>query len=339
MTEVTGLLQIGLAQDGEPALAQDRLTVSETVLKAVPHSPRFSSGDAAVQWLITADSDQLTALLGQVRAAWDGSGTYLSWRPLGPSQPVAEVTAPAASRTRSCICKSAAASASNRAMARCAARTRSERGYARCHDADGHGGAHRPRSGVAAAPLHLSATAPKTTSAATTARRISGCAAPRSQDGRRCGSPITGPDQQRSTETERLVRRHNTMRKPNGRRWMALRQAVFATYGRTCHICGHGGASQVDHVIPQAVAPQLAWEISNCRPAHGVPGNKCPTCGVACNQSRQAGVIKPKPAATVKQAPAATTAKQATAVLKPGGQCTPYCEGLAGHPYNCGRRW
>lgn len=93
---ISGLLQAGLAQGGEPALAQDRLAVTEKVLEGIPHSPRFSSGDAAVQWLITVGSDQLTALLGQVRAAWDGSGTYLSWRPLGPSQPVAEVTAPAA---------------------------------------------------------------------------------------------------------------------------------------------------------------------------------------------------------------------------------------------------
>lgn len=78
-----------------------------------------------------------------------------------------------------------------------------------------------------------------------------------------------------------------------GRRWQAFRQIVFRQYGRTCHICGHDGANQVDHVIPVAVAPQLAWVLSNCRPAHGVPGNKCPVCGKACNQARQAGVIKP----------------------------------------------
>ena len=46
------------------------------------------------------------------------------------------------------------------------------------------------------------------------------------------------------------MRAHNRMRKPNGRRWTMLRTAVFAAYGRTCHLCGHGGANQVDHVIP-----------------------------------------------------------------------------------------
>jgi len=124
------------------------------------------------------------------------------------------------------------------------------------------------------------------------------------------------------------MRTHNSMRKPNGRRWMQVRAAVFATYGRTCHICGHDGSNQVDHLVPQAVAPQLGWELSNLRPAHGAPGNKCPVCGIACNQARQAGVIVPKPASPQP-------------ARKPGGRCTlqPYCDGMAGHPFNCGRRW
>ena len=93
MTEVTGLLQLGLAQDGEPPLALDRLAVSEKLLEAVPHSPRFTASDAAVQWLLVVDSGQVAAILGQVEAAWTGSGTYLSWRTLSPSQQLAEITA------------------------------------------------------------------------------------------------------------------------------------------------------------------------------------------------------------------------------------------------------
>jgi 5-methylcytosine-specific restriction endonuclease McrA len=44
--------------------------------------------------------------------------------------------------------------------------------------------------------------------------------------------------------------------------------AVFATYGRTCHLCGLPGADTVDHIIPTSVAPSLRWEIHNGRPAH-----------------------------------------------------------------------
>ena len=49
-----------------------------------------------------------------------------------------------------------------------------------------------------------------------------------------------------------------------------------------CHICGHGGANQVDHVI--ALARGGTEDASNKRPAHGK--TPCPTCGVVCNQSK-----------------------------------------------------
>jgi hypothetical protein len=61
---------------------------------------------------------------------------------------------------------------------------------------------------------------------------------------------------------------------------------VVQYYGGLCHICRHGGARQADHLIPLAERPDLAWELSNCRPAHGMPGNRCPVCGMACNQIR-----------------------------------------------------
>ena len=79
--------------------------------------------------------------------------------------------------------------------------------------------------------------------------------------------------------------------KPTGRRWQAFRQVVFRTYGRDCWICGHGGANQVDHLEPTSTHPQLTWVLGNCRPVHGVPANRCPVCGRACNQERQAAPI------------------------------------------------
>lgn len=32
--------------------------------------------------------------------------------------------------------------------------------------------------------------------------------------------------------------------------------------------------------------PELAFALSNCRPAHGAPGNRCPVCLQYCNQLR-----------------------------------------------------
>jgi hypothetical protein len=69
---------------------------------------------------------------------------------------------------------------------------------------------------------------------------------------------------------------------------------VIAYYGGLCHLCGlgHGGARQADHVISVADRPDLAWDLSNCRPAHGAPGNPCTVCTdlagkrIHCNQLR-----------------------------------------------------
>jgi hypothetical protein len=61
---------------------------------------------------------------------------------------------------------------------------------------------------------------------------------------------------------------------------------------------GHGGARQADHLISVADRPDLAFTLSNCRPAHGAPGNPCPVCAradgkpVYCNQLRGAMSIE-----------------------------------------------
>jgi hypothetical protein len=81
---------------------------------------------------------------------------------------------------------------------------------------------------------------------------------------------------------------------PAGRRWQAFRQVVFSVYGDTCHLCGHPGARQADHLIPVSQRPDLAWELANIRPAHGTK-NRCPRCGRCCNQARISGPKRPVP--------------------------------------------
>jgi hypothetical protein len=81
---------------------------------------------------------------------------------------------------------------------------------------------------------------------------------------------------------------------PGGRRWQKFRQVVFATYGRQCHLCHHGGANTVDHLLTVLERPDLAWVVENCRPAHGT-GNRCAVCGRHCNQSRLSGPKRPMP--------------------------------------------
>jgi len=71
---------------------------------------------------------------------------------------------------------------------------------------------------------------------------------------------------------------------PRGHRWEAFARAVISHYGGLCHICGHGGARQPDHVISIADRPDLAWKLENCRPAHGAPGNPCPVCTAECGR-------------------------------------------------------
>lgn len=71
--------------------------------------------------------------------------------------------------------------------------------------------------------------------------------------------------------------------------WDMLRARVLGAYGTVCWICEHGGARQVDHVEPVTERPDLAFALSNMRPAHG-SRNPCPVCSeaagrkVCCNQ-------------------------------------------------------
>jgi len=77
-----------------------------------------------------------------------------------------------------------------------------------------------------------------------------------------------------------------------GSRWEKFAAFAVQYYGGICHICKCGGARQVDHLIPVTERQDLEWDLANCRPAHGAPGNPCPVCSakagrnIFCNQLR-----------------------------------------------------
>lgn len=63
------------------------------------------------------------------------------------------------------------------------------------------------------------------------------------------------------------------------------RQRCMQLHGYTCWLCGQPITDindyTVDHVIPRSTAPELTWDPTNWRPAHGrkhpelnCPGNK-----------------------------------------------------------------
>ncbi len=69
-----------------------------------------------------------------------------------------------------------------------------------------------------------------------------------------------------------------TVPRPAGARWDKFRQLVFATFGDVCIVCSHGGARTIDHLKSVTEFPELAWDLNNCRPIHGLPYNRCLQC-------------------------------------------------------------
>ena len=65
---------------------------------------------------------------------------------------------------------------------------------------------------------------------------------------------------------------------------------MLARYGDTCHLCGHAGARQADHLDPLAFDPEQDVDPDLMRPAHGGAqgeyDNPCATCHRRCNQER-----------------------------------------------------
>lgn len=72
-----------------------------------------------------------------------------------------------------------------------------------------------------------------------------------------------------------------------GTAWEALRRRVLTEESGICWLCGHGGATTVDHIVPASVDPSLRWERSNLRAAHA-----------RCNRQRGAGGSRPQPRTT-----------------------------------------
>jgi len=72
-----------------------------------------------------------------------------------------------------------------------------------------------------------------------------------------------------------------------GRRARRVREQTFEEYGDICHICGHAGAGESDHVETLSSRPGQLLTVSGRRPAHGTSA-RCPTCRRACNQERGA---------------------------------------------------
>jgi hypothetical protein len=68
-----------------------------------------------------------------------------------------------------------------------------------------------------------------------------------------------------------------------GRRAQRFTSRVLELYGTTCHLCGHEGADSADHLLTRSSRPELAYVLSNARPAHHRP---CPYCGLRCNTRR-----------------------------------------------------
>jgi hypothetical protein len=76
-----------------------------------------------------------------------------------------------------------------------------------------------------------------------------------------------------------------------GRPWREAKAKMHATYGYTCHLCGHEGAGEADHLDTLAHNPGQRIDYQRLRPAHG-SNYPCPVCPPrdgkprCCNQER-----------------------------------------------------
>lgn len=76
-----------------------------------------------------------------------------------------------------------------------------------------------------------------------------------------------------------------------GRRYLDAKAEMHARYGYLCHICGHYGAGEADHLTPVSVDPGQPIDPELMRPSHG-SNYPCRLCrgeggkGRACNQER-----------------------------------------------------
>lgn len=66
----------------------------------------------------------------------------------------------------------------------------------------------------------------------------------------------------------------------NGRRSTAAVVACLQKHGDTCWLCGHPGATSLDHVHPVRDRPDLEWNPDNHRPAHLTKAGTATGCTV-----------------------------------------------------------
>lgn len=93
--------------------------------------------------------------------------------------------------------------------------------------------------------------------------------------------------------------------------WKRLRIAVFQRDGDTCHMCGHNGADEIDHVMSVG-----AWvrnkiegnphDLANLAPIHS---ERCITCGQRCHKDKtqaEARAARPNRKRTMERHPGLT---------------------------------
>lgn len=79
--------------------------------------------------------------------------------------------------------------------------------------------------------------------------------------------------------------RHHKHR--GGRPYTRAKQRMHELFGYICHLCGHDGAGEADHLTPLSVWPDQPIDPELMRPAHGA-NYPCPVCGRKCNSERGA---------------------------------------------------
>lgn len=73
------------------------------------------------------------------------------------------------------------------------------------------------------------------------------------------------------------------------RRMQAHHKTLLRKGGYICHLCGHGGADAIDHIIPLDKGGTDTDD--NKAPAHHKAA--CPECGVKCNRVKSNKLIAP----------------------------------------------
>ena len=78
-----------------------------------------------------------------------------------------------------------------------------------------------------------------------------------------------------------MVAKHAGIR---GRPWRRTRAAILSQ-SDICHLCGHPGSGDIDHLIPRSLGGDPK-DPGNLAPAHGAL-SRCPVCGLCCNQVKK----------------------------------------------------